>query len=179
MIDNGRGKDYTTTRGLADMLRDHVEHNTRWTIRKFANEEEYRIGRPYEVSTFTGNVLLNEGINELWTLVCSSGGTKFDNSNAYLGVGDGTTAESAGQTGLQGANKYYKAVDSGYPTYGTDQKATWKATFGGTEANFSWQEFTVANGNSDSAVNLNRKVSDQGTKASGQVWELTLEISLS
>jgi len=37
----------------------------------------------------------------------------------------------------------------------------------------------VANGNSDSAVNLNRKVSSQGTKISGQIWELTLEITLS
>jgi len=153
--------------------------HTEWTIRKFRNEEEWRKNRPYAVSTIKHNCLLNEGINELWTLVCSSSGTKFDNANAYLGVGDGTTSESATQTGLQGTNKLYKAVDTGYPTYGSDQKATWRATFQGDEANFSWQEFTVANGNSDTADNLNRKVSDQGTKTSGQVWELTLEITLS
>jgi len=176
--DLGKGMD-RVGHNVRRTLQDDANHRTVWRIRKFANQEEYEKDNPYEVSEIKGNVLLNEGINELWTILCSSGGTKFDNSNAYLGVGDGTTAESASQTGLQGSNKYYKAVDSGYPTYGTDQKATWKATFGSTEANFSWQEFTVANGSSDSAVNLNRKVSDQGTKASGQVWELTLEIQLS
>jgi len=132
---------------------------------------------------FTGNVMLNEGINELWTLVCSSSGTEFDNTNAYLGVGDDTTAESATQDKLQAevnaTNYLYKAMDSGYPTYGSDQKATWRATFGGSDANFSWQEFTVANGSSGTAKNLNRKVSDQGTKTSGQQWQLELSITLS
>lgn len=130
---------------------------------------------------FGGNILLNEGINELWTIMCTaSSGTKFDSTNAYLGVGDSSTAEAASQTGLQAAvNKLYKAMDASYPTYGTSQKATWKSTFTSAEANFGWNEFTVANGNSDSAVNLNRKVSAQGTKVAGQEWELTFEISLS
>lgn len=161
-------------------LSEGLSYKTLWTIRKFANEEEHAKDNPFEVSTIENNMLLNEGINMLWTLVCSSSGTKFDNANAYLGVGDSSAAESATQTGLQATtNKYYKAVDASYPTYGTSQKATWRATFSGSEANFAWQEFTVANGNSDAAVNLNRKVSNQGTKISGQVWELTLEISLS
>lgn len=130
---------------------------------------------------FGGNILLNEGINELWTILCSaSSGTKFDNTNAYLGVGDSAVAEGATQTGLQAVtNKIYKAMDVSYPTYGTSQKATWVSTFESAEANFDWREFTVANGNSDAAVNLNRKVSSQGTKASGQRWELFFEISLS
>jgi len=130
---------------------------------------------------FGGNVLLNEGINELWTIACSaSSGTKFDNSNAYLGVGDSSTAEDAAQTGLQAVtNKFYKAMDASYPTYGTAQKATWVSTFESADANFDWRVFTVANGNSDSAINLNRKVSSQGTKVSGQQWELVFEISLS
>lgn len=149
--------------------------------------QAFKEGRPlpeiYErfKHLFKGNLLLNEGINELWTIVASaSSGTKFDNSNAYLGVGDDTTTESASQTGLQAlSNKLYKAMDTGYPTYGTSQQATWRSTFGSAEANFNWREFTVANGNSDSADNLNRKVSDQGTKASGQTWELSLTITLS
>lgn len=161
-------------------LLEKIFEKATWTIRKFANDEDYKTNKPYEVSKFEGNLLLNEGINEIWTILCSSGGTKFDNSNAYLGVGDSSTAESASQTGLLAAtNKLYKAMDTGYPTYGTGQKATWKATFGGAEANFAWNEFTVANGNSDAAKNLNRKVSSQGTKQSGQTWELTLEITLS
>jgi len=126
-----------------------------------------------------GNVLLNEGINELWTLVCGGAGTAFSNANAYIGVGDGTTAEDAAQTGLQGTSKLYKGMDAGYPTYGSDQKATWRATFGSAEANFAWEEITVANGSDDTAVNLNRKVQSMGTKASGTTWIATLEITLS
>jgi hypothetical protein len=162
---------------VAERLR---ESKVTWKIRKFENEVAHLADKPFDVVEIDGNIMLNEGINELWTLVCSSSGTKFDNSNAYLGVGDSSTAENATQTGLQAAvNKLYKAMDGGYPTYGTSQKATWRSTFAGGEANFGWNEFTVANGNSDSAVNLNRKVSAQGTKVSGQVWELTLEITLS
>jgi hypothetical protein len=51
--------------------------------------------------------------------------------------------------------------------------------FSGSEANYAWNEFTVANGNSDSAKNLNRLVSAQGTKTSGQVWQVDVEITLS
>ena len=159
------------------------EGKVEWVLRKFANAQDHKEGKLLSESKIDGNVLLNEGINELWTLVCSSSGTKFDNSNAYLGVGDDDTAEAATQTGLNPSggsslNQLYKAMDGGYPTYGTAQKATWRATFGAAEANFAWKEFTVANGSSGASVNLNRKVSDQGTKTSGQVWELTLEITL-
>lgn len=174
-------------------LEEFIRAEKLWRIRRFASEEQHAegvlmldeaaremCGVP-AITEFRGNVLLNEGINELWTIVCSAAsGTKFDNSNAYLGVGDSATAEAASQTGLQAAtNKLYKAMDGGYPTFGTSQLATWRSTFGSSEANFAWEEFTVANGNSDAAVNLNRKTSSQGTKISGQVWELSLQITLS
>ena len=158
---------------------DSFTEKAMWYIKKFANEADYIAGKHYEITPVFGNGLLNEGINELLTLACSSSGTKFDTTNAYLGVGDSATAFDAAQTGLQAVtNKTYKAMDSGYPTYGTDQKVTFKSTFTGSDANFDWNEFTVANGNSDSSKNLNRKVSAEGTKASGQIWELTLEISV-
>jgi hypothetical protein len=129
---------------------------------------------------FTHNLLLNEGINALWTLVCGTGETKFDNTNAYIGVGDSSTAASASQTGLQAAsNKSYKAMDATYPTYGSSQKATWRSTFGASDANFDWNEITVANGNSDSAKNLNRKVQAMGTKTVSVSRVVTLEITLS
>jgi hypothetical protein len=122
---------------------------------------------------------LNSGINELWTILCSSGGTKFDNTNAQLGVGDSNTAEAATQTDLQATtNKAYVGMMSGYPTYGTNQMATWKASFDANTANYAWNEFVVRNG-ATALKCLNRKVSAQGTKTSGQVWELTLQITLS
>jgi len=146
----------------------------------YSKEEALRLFGIEQFTEFEKNLFLNEGINELWTILCSAGGTKFDNSNAYTGVGDSATAADATQTGLQAAvNKLYKAMEAGFPTYGTSQKATWKSSFGSAEANFAWNEFTVANGNSDAAKNLNRKVSAQGTKTSGQTWELTIELSIS
>jgi len=178
VFENSFGSDMVR-RSVLGKVFESAGESAVWRIRRFASEWDWRADRPYSISCFAGNSLLNEGINELWTLVCSAGGTAFDNSNAYLGVGDGTTAVDPSQTGLQGSNKFYKAVDAGYPSYGTDQKATWKATFGSAEANFDWREFTVANGNGDAYKNLNRKTSNQGTKVAGQIWELTLEIALS
>lgn len=155
------------------------EAKVEWGIRKFQNSKDYKKNKPFEVSKFNGNIMLNEGINELWRVLCSSNGTKYDNSNSYLGVGEDSTAESATQTGLQGSSLTFKSMDEGYPIYGSSQKATWKATFGSTEANNDWNEFCIANGNSNSAKLLNRKVSSQGTKTSSEVWELTLQIVLS
>ena len=149
-----------------------------WGIKKFADADAYRRGESFEYNEFDGNIMLNEGINELWTLVTGTGATKFDHTNAYLGVGTSTTSAAATDTGLLGS-PVYVGMDSGYPTYGTLQKAVWKATFDGDTANQAWNEFTVANGDSNGYVNLNRKVSAQGTKVAAQVWELTLQISLS
>ena len=125
-----------------------------------------------------GNLFLAEGINYMWTALCGGAFTPFDNSNAHLGVGDGTDAEDYSQTGLLGTNKFYKGMDTGYPTYGSDRKATFRSTFGDTEANFAWNEWTVANGSDDSAINLNRKVESLGTKSSGSTWILTVELSI-
>lgn len=161
-------------------LNEKASYKTHWRIEKFASDEAKKQNQAFETVDIDGNLLLNEGINELLTAACGTGATKFDNANAYLGVGDSSAAESASQTGLQAAtNKLYKAMNASFPTYGTSQKVTFQADFGSAEANFAWNEFTVANGSSDSAKNLNRKVSAQGTKSSGQTWRLTLDITLS
>lgn len=164
----------------------------KWTIQRFKDDTAYQAGQPTQVmdgkgnllpavSEFNHNVLLNEGINNvLGPALCGTASpTVYDNANARLGVGiDGTTAEDATQTGLQGGTTSFAAMDTGYPTF-SSQTATWQATFGGTEGNHDWQEFTVVNAADDTGDNLNRKTSDQGTKASGQTWVLTLEITFS
>jgi hypothetical protein len=125
------------------------------------------------------NVLLNEGIQKAWDLIIGASTTgQFNSTNSHIGVGDGTTAESPSQTGLTGTSKFYKQVDAGYPVR-SGNTVTWLATFAGTEANFAWNEVTVANGNSDAAVNLNRKAVTLGTKASGAVWQLRIDITMS
>jgi len=128
---------------------------------------------------FEGNIALNEGLQALINDICGLATiTKWDNANARLGVGDSNAAESATQTGLQGTNKTFKAMDTGYPTR-TNQTAEWRATFGSTDANYSWQEFTVVNAADDTGQNLNRKVADKGTKSSGETWTLSLQITFS
>lgn len=161
-------------------LTERITESCTWRIRKFRDASAHQRGEAYQISTFEGNLLLNEGINELWTLTCGTGGTAYDNTNARLGVGDSSTAAAATQTGLQAAtNKTFKGMDTGYPTCGSGQKAVFRATFATDEANYAWEEFTVVNAADDTGENLNRKVSSQGTKPSGQIWELELTITLS
>lgn len=172
-------------------MEDRALYRTHWTIRRYADDAAYRAGTPTPVvdgagqalpgeSEIEGNLLLNEGIAELWDLVIASGTpTAFSNANAYIGVGDSSTAAAASQTGLQAStNLAYAAMESGYPSR-TNQTVTWRAVFGTSVANFAWNEFTVANGNSNSGDNLNRVVSAQGTKASGQTWTVDVSITLS
>ncbi len=129
---------------------------------------------------FEANLALNEGLQELIDVICGLGTpTKWDSSNARLGVGDSNVAENAAQTGLQAAsNKTYKAMDATYPQR-NGQTAEWRATFGGDDANYAWEEYTVVNAASDMGKNLNRKVTSKGTKSSGETWTLSLQITFS
>jgi hypothetical protein len=129
--------------------------------------------------SFEDNIALNEGLGELIDIICGlSAPTKWDNSNARLGVGNSSAAESATQTGLQGTSKAFKAMDSGYPQR-SNQTAEWRATFGDGEGEFAWEEFTIVNAADDTGKNLDRKVTSKGTKAAGESWTLSLKITFS
>lgn len=156
---------------------DQASHKTLWTIRRYASDEDYAAGHCYNISEIDGNLLLNGGIANVLDLACGlATPTAYDNSNARLGVGESTTAASATQTGLQGSSTTFKSMESSYPQR-SSQTVTFRSVFGSTDANNAWQEFVVDNGTAAQA--LNRKVSDQGTKASGQTWTLDLAITLS
>jgi len=146
-------------------------------FRKGGREDEFhRVFQPYEVIEGEGNCLLNTGIDEMWDLICGDSANHFNNTYAQVGVGDSTTAANATQTDLQAAtNKTYKGMESGYPT-SADQKATFKASFGDSEANYAWNEWVVKQ--ATSAKCLNRKVESLGTKSSG-TWTLEVSITLS
>lgn len=164
--------DYWKRRGnLKEMLRYRtLAENLIWESQQHA----------YDISRIEGNILLNEGIDELWDLGTGTGTpTAWNNTNARLGVGDSSASESASHTGLQAStNKLWKGMNGGYPT-AASQKGTWQSDFGSSEANYAWNEFTLVNATDDTGKNLNRKVSAQGTKTSGQTWTLTLDITLS
>lgn len=101
----------------------------------------------------------------------------FNNANAYLGVGDSSTAFDAAHTDLQAAtNKLRKGMDATYPTQ-TANVLVYKATFGSTEANFAWNEIGLFNAASGGTM-LRRKVVSLGTKANGETWVLTSTITV-
>lgn len=159
------------------MASEGMKMHTVWRILKYREGEP----DPYEVSEFRGNLGLYEGIEEMLKLLIGTTATPYSGTNARIGVGDGTTAEAATQTGLQGTNKAWKGMDAGYPQIvgANNNTVRFQSTFGGTEANFAWNEFTVVNAADDTGKNLNRKVQSQGTKSSGSTWVLQVDITIS
>ena len=104
--------------------------------------------------------------------------TLFDNTNAYIGVGDGNAAFSAAQTDLQGTSKTRKAMEATYPDQSQGANVLrFKSSFGTGDANYAWQEWGVFNAASSGTM-MNRKVESLGTKTSSQTWEFTVDIQI-
>jgi hypothetical protein len=113
------------------------------------------------------NVALNVGLQYLIDMICGIGSTtKWDSTNARLGVGSDATAADPSQTDLIDASPTWKAMDATYPQR-SSQTAEWRATFGSGDANEAWNEYAVDNGAAAHKL-LNRKVESKGTKASGE-----------
>jgi hypothetical protein len=74
-------------------------------------------------------------------------------------------------------NKQRKGMDSTYPAVNGNQ-VTFRTTFNGGDANFTWAEWGVFNAASGGTM-LNRKVQALGAKNSGAVWVFTITITLS
>ena len=170
---------------------------TKLITRKFANEEARLRNEPFEVVVSEGNMGTALGIQRALDLIC--GGTvagtdvggataplpwKYGLGTVYsaIGVGTVTSAESAtATTWSDGTGGLHPMDSTAYPSR-SSQTVSWKSTFGGTEANFAWNEFTIFQSTTltdTTARMLIRKVSVQGTKISGQSWECTLAITMS
>ena len=165
------------------MGHEPVQWRAHWTLEKRDGDwtaDQINAGiapAPYETVEVEGNLLMTAGATILWNLLIGAGGTVFSNANAYIGVGDSTTAASAGQTDLQAAtNKLRKAMDATYPQVSTNT-CVFRSTFGTSDANYAWAEWAVFNA-STSGTMLNRKVEALGTKSAGSTWTLTLTLSL-
>ncbi|EGW55170.1 hypothetical protein [Candidatus Endoriftia persephonae] len=156
---------------------DRGQIHRKWKVEKYASGVYEAGGEPYETVEIQGNLLLNEGIQLLEDLMIGAGGTSWDNANARLGVGDSNAAEAATQTDLQGTNKTYKAMEATYPQR-SGQTLTWRSVFADAEGNHAWAEVSLSNAADGTGVNLNRKVQDLGTKATG-TWTLELQITFS
>lgn len=123
------------------------------------------------------NLMLNEGIDQVWDLVAEIDNTNYyTNALARVGVGNSNTAPVATQTGLLGGSTAFAAMEGGFPTTATAQRIDFKGSFGNGVAEFAWEEFTVDNGNT-SNKNLQRLIASKGTKTAGETWTAEIQIT--
>ena len=179
---------------MESQLAERIYYKTRWLITRYPCQEAYEKGEPAAVpdlngpvgamlpaqSIIEGNLLLNEGIQAILELIAGiSTPTKWDSGNARIGVGDNSTAANVTQTGLQApTNKAWNTMQATYPSR-SNTTATWQASFDANTANFGWQEFTIVNAANDTGNNINRVANNQGTKTTGQVWTISVAITVS
>ncbi len=167
LLKEGRAKD------LADIMERGKAAGIFQIDRFDENGKLYDRGKPFH------NIFVNLGMAEVWKLVTAQSGTAFSNANANLGVGDSNAAPAVAQTDLQAAtNKLRKAMNATYPNAPVNGLEQWQSDFTSAEANYSWQEFAVFNAAAAGTM-LNRSISNQGTKISGQTWRLTYSFTLS
>lgn len=163
---------------------DVIRWRCRTVLDKYADEAARAADEPYDTVEIDGNLLMYGGASALWDLLIGAGNVSaFSNANAYLGVGDSSTAAAATQTDLQAAtNKVRVAMEASYPSHtdGTtdgSQSVSFRASFDGSTGNFAWAEWAIFNASTSGRM-LNRKVESLGTKASPAVWVLTVTLSL-
>ncbi|MBP2704414.1 hypothetical protein JOL79_11375 [Microbispora sp. RL4-1S] len=184
VLDDARRLDVAVWVGRARVDKYHGEPT--------AEEIAGGLAVPYETVVGTPQLLTYGGASNLWECLLGNGTstagqslTFFNNSNAYLGVGNNSTSSAAAatQTNLQGSSTLRKAMDSTYPQH-TDATTSgaastvFRSTFGTSDANFAWEEWGIFNASSSGRM-LNRKVESLGTKSSAASWVLTCTLSLS
>lgn len=163
------GLSITAQSGISEV----VGYKTKWQIEKFDKDMN-----KYDTETIDGNLMLTTGVTLLWTILTGGAGTKFDNANAHIGVGDSNTAVAEGQTTLLGSNKTYVGMDSTYPQV-DNRTIVARATFPPGTGTHDWLEFALTNGDSGASVHLNRKVEGTArTKPAADTWIVQLSITI-
>jgi len=185
---------------ISEVLGRPIVESVIWTPRMMPIEEGISseilralVGDAEVVKEVEGNLLLNEGIQRMMdmTMIATvtsnqTASNPWSNANAFLGVGDSSTAEAATQTELQAAtNRFYKAMNATYPSR-SSQTSSFQSDFTTAEANYAWAEWAIAAGATTASgsgfttgtTNLNRKVASLGTKSTG-TWTLTGQVTFS
>lgn len=168
-----------------DKYADDIDPYIQNLGKRFGEHTFFAENKPIESLEIDGNLLMTAGATALWTALTGTAGT-FTNALAAIGVGDSTTAPAASQTNLQAAtNATRVGMASGYPAVTTNQ-IQFQSTFGGSAANYAWNEWGVFNAVGTGSpptggTMLNRAVPSGGlgTKVSGSTWTLTVTLSLS
>lgn len=207
----GHGKDFgygndSISVGAAVPLMDSCRATTLWTVERWGEYDVQfltrQLGREpigadfhkygiesYRTTEFVGNLITNAGWTRLLNLGTNQGATQaLTATSVRIGVGNAATpAEAYTDTDLAASagssNRWFQPV-SGAGTVGT-KTLTFTASFAGSDANFSWNEFgldvgtpTVTAGATVSALLFNHKVAiSQGAKANGQVWTTTAQLT--
>jgi hypothetical protein len=159
-------------------LKEKAKHEIQWTVEKFIAKDSKEIEekgiKPYEVvKGEPHNCLLHEGIATFLGLLCAIGSeVAYSNANARIGVGNDATAPADTQTGLLGASKLYKAMNTGYPQKSGDHDILFQGDFVSGEAEWAWLEEAIDNG-AGATKDLCRQNTSLGTKPAGQTWRLT------
>jgi hypothetical protein len=105
-------------------------------------------------------------------IIGGSSYTRFNTGNAYMGVGESTTAFAASQTGLLGSTVFRIPMDSSFPARAANV-VTWRGTCGAADGNFDWQEITIENAAAGGQALL-RKTQNIGVKTNTVSRQLTL-----
>jgi hypothetical protein len=147
-------------------------------------------GAPDEITEGEGNALTTAGLQRVTSLITSNTPKPFSNTYGMAGVGDSSAAFAVGQTTLQGTS-FYVGLNASMPVQPTVAGAiSATADFSGTQANYIWNEWCwaiatttpVANATFATAttggVMLNRAIQNLGTKASGAVWTLSAQVTI-
>jgi hypothetical protein len=166
------------------IVRENVLWRCHTRLEKFAGNDLTR--PPLDVEEIEGNLLVAGGANALFhRLIGGTDVAAFSQANAYLGVGDSTTAAAAAQTDLQASsNKSRMPMEDGYPTH-TDGTSTaspliFRAVWADADATFVWNEWAIFNAGSGGRM-LNRKVQSFNSgvaKPSTQSWRLQTTVSV-
>jgi len=164
-------------------ISDGINWSVNWQVEKYADDNDFESGTPYEVCYSKQNVVLNVGIREMLSVITGTGGIVFSAANAHIGVGtDGTRDGDPTVTNLiaTAPNRSYAPMDATYPQVSSDGfSMVYAASFGENAANFAWNEVVVANGDFSGVAHraLNRKVVNLGTKSTG-TWRLIVTITM-
>ena len=177
--------------GASSISHQPVQWKAVWKVEKYHGSD--LSVAPYETIEKEGNLLMHGGASCIWQTLTGNGTgtgdqdlTYFDNTNAYIGVGNGTTASDATQTDLQAsagtANQIRVGMDATYPQHsdGTGAGAgtiTFRSTYGTADANFEWYEWGVFNSGTVGRM-LNRKQEDLVEKTSASTWTFSVSLSL-
>jgi len=173
-------------------IHDHITWQPKWSIARWESRRDFKDQVVYEeeeakelfdgMPQFTEinkNLLCKNGLNNLWKAIATSGSTQWANGNAQIAVGTSATAANIADTALT-AGAVYMTMSATYPLIsGTNtDTCTWRALFASGAANQVWAEFGIFTDGVGSNM-LNHVISAQGTKTSGQQWQVDMAITLS